>query len=218
MIKLNVLILFRFKTSFNFIHVPLNAFQKTTRNSVQGTIRKIHKSNTRIISCNIDIDIKILYWYICLFICLIYLYEIPEINTLSSTNCDVSVPWYIFFWLSITSRTHVFMLHSADPLPGFACDSEFKTLFCLTNRTIPVESGYYGQYMQVWSKACCSAHVLDSQVSFEDNNPGDRSVLTAACDGKDRCEFQNPGRDAPSCASQYNSHYALIYKTCWPGK
>ena len=101
---------------------------------------------------------------------------------------------------------------------AFACNQDFISLSCTNNRTINVTSAYYAQYTQACSDACCPPHPEDCKESMEENAEGDWYILTSLCNDQTSCQFENPGRDVPSCVEPYQSNYALVYFSCLPGK
>ena len=82
---------------------------------------------------------------------------------------------------------------------------------------IYVISAYYAQYTQTCSDSCCPPHPGDRKESMEENASVDWIALTLVCNNQTSCEFENPGRDVPSCAEPYQSNYALVYFSWLPG-
>ena len=100
---------------------------------------------------------------------------------------------------------------------AFACNQGIISLSCTNNRTINAISAYYAQYNQNCSNICCPPHPEDCKESMENNASVDWIALTLVCNNQTSCEFENPGRDVPSCVEPYQSNYALVYFSCLPG-
>ena len=102
----------------------------------------------------------------------------------------------------------------------YACDANILTISCAErNKTIRIDSAYYGQYYgRACAEDCCAPYPEDCVESMEVHAPGDWYILTTTCNGEETCQLQNPGTDVLTCLAPYDSDYALVYYSCIPGR
>ena len=104
-----------------------------------------------------------------------------------------------------------------DSQAGFACDLDIVTLYCADDKTIDIESAYYGVYADACDVDCCGATSADCTESLEETAPVDWTVLLAGCQNRTFCQFEHPGRTLSSCNENVCSDYVIVTYTCQPG-
>ena len=99
---------------------------------------------------------------------------------------------------------------------GFACVLDYATLYCPNERTINIDSAFYGSYATPCNTSCCVATSDDCTESIQGTAPVEWEALLLMCQGQEICSVENAGRVLTTCNNSPNNYLIITY-SCLPG-